>query len=132
MNVFFRYNQMLPLKINLSVRANWYKAPESGLYSWGRYSGWTNVLYWIDVRRAFLQDDRLNVGLTLQTPFHYSRPGWISYTELDNYYGKTFSERFNNFKVYLNVSYRFGSFKASVKKVRSVASDDVVGGNRQE
>ncbi|MCH5232809.1 MAG: outer membrane beta-barrel protein [Muribaculaceae bacterium] len=132
MNVFFAFGQELPWKIDLSLRGNWYKAPGSGLYTWGRYSGWSNVLYWITLRKSFLKENRLSVSLSAMSPFHYKRPGWISYTQLDNFYSRSFTERFYVSNFSITLSYRFGSMNASVRKVRSIASDDIVGGNRQE
>lgn len=127
-NVFFRYAQNLPYDINLSIYSSSWLSPK-GLNSKFRASGWSNVYYGLDLRKSFLKEKRLTVGLGIRNPFHSKNPGYISYNWTNGYHSHSFSQNRYFRSVTLSLSYRFGKMSTSVKKVnKSIQNDDVMGG----
>lgn len=130
-NLFMRVSQQLPWKLYLSVYATLTRTANT-LYTQSTIRGWSNLYYNINLQRSFLKENRLTVSLTLTDPVHYKTPGYTDFTSMENYSQLTEHYRYYRTRFGVSVSYRFGSMRASVKKVRSIASDDVVGGNKQE
>lgn len=127
-NIYGRFAQTLPWDINLSVWGSSYCSPK-GLNSSFRAAGWSNIYYGIDLRKSFLKEKRLSVGIGVNNPVHSKNPGYISKSWADGYHSRTFMalKYYRNFNV--SVSYRFGKMSTSVKKVKGgIQNDDVVGG----
>lgn len=130
-NAFMRISQQLPWKLFLYVQVSSFQsAPD--LYTKGINRSWSGIYYTIQFQRSFLKENRLNVNLGITDPFHYKYPGYTDYTTMKNYSSVTEHYRYYRTYVSVSASYRFGSMKASVKKLRSVENNDMVGGRSRE
>lgn len=130
-NLFARVAQQLPWKLTFQFYATYSRTPNT-LYTKSTIRGWSNIYYNLGLQRSFLPKNNLTVSLVLTDPFHYKTPGYTDYTSMENLYQVTEHYRFYRTQFSVSISYRFGSMRANVKKVRSIASDDVVGDNKQE
>ena len=80
------------------------------------------------LQRSFLKEDRLTVSIHANCPFK-KYGTWSQRTINGNYSGNSFS-RFYNRDYGINISYRFGSLKAQVKKTNTtIQNTDMVGGS---
>lgn len=127
-NVYFRVTQKLPWQLSATGSVN-YWGRSLGLYSIFAPEGTSRLHHSLSLQRSFLKENRLTVRVGVYNPFgpkrtrHYSHMVNVPYTSSSE-------------SVYLNsnivggisVSYRFGSLKAQVKKVKGISNDDVVGG----
>lgn len=121
--------QRLPWKMHLSAYGNyWTQAP--GLYS-RMYGYGLSSLYWgFNLRRSFLKEDRLSVGIVVNNPVRTRHPGYINRSWNDGMTSRSRSYQYNMTTFGVNVSYRFGTLNTSVKKVaKGITNDDVVGGS---
>lgn len=122
---YAQLTQKLPWKLRLTASGGKWGGEASDLYS---HSGhmWFHSL---SLQRSFLKEDRLTVSLRAQNPFGGKYMTFSSYYTGGDYTG------YNQFKsthrmFMLNISYRFGSLKASVKKTATtIDNSDLVGGN---
>lgn len=129
-NVFARVMQQLPWKLNISVYASYWGKSKS-LYSVFTPIGMSKLSHGLSLQRSFLKQNRLNVNLSVSNPFGTSKSKHKSYMINVPYTSQSYSTGTHNRSVRISVSYRFGSLNAQVKKLRSVKSNDVVGGNSQ-
>lgn len=123
---FMQLTQKLPWKLRLTANAGaWGGGPE-GLYTKERGMWW----HGFGLQRSFLKDDRLTVSIHAQNPFGGKYNGWSSryvngdFTGIDKnkWVNRTFG---------INISYRFGSLNASVKKSSTtIDNNDMVGGSK--
>ena len=130
-DVFVRLSQQLPWKLFLYVQAS-SSLSAPGIYTKGKNRSWSSLYYTIQLQRSFLSQNRLTVNVGLTDPFHYKYPGYDDFTYMDNYYRETNHFRYYRTYASLSVSYRFGAMKATVKKLRSVENQDMVGGRSRD
>lgn len=103
-------NYKLPCKVRLSAYGGFY-TPWIDLQSRGSQNGY---YYGIGASRAFLKDDALNISVNAGNflPTHRTN----GYTQSDETVRFTSHNRYSQWNVGLNISYKFGGLKASVKK----------------
>lgn len=122
-NIYANYSQDLPCKFKLSVYGLFYKGGVYSVYSAGSSSSY----YGFGLSRSFLKDDKLSVRLSAERPFsskYYQ--GCTHMVNGDRIGTSSYRVLQRNFSI--NVSYRFGSLNASVKKVnKSISNDDLEG-----
>lgn len=124
---FGQLTQMLPWKLRLGAGGGYWLGGAQGLYSHNKGSAFYNV----SLQRSFLKEDRLTVQLQAQNVFSGKYTTMRSYTTQGDYTGYT-SSKWIGRNVALNVSYRFGSLKARVKKTNTtIENNDLVGGSSQ-
>lgn len=127
--IYGNFTQRLPWKMHLSVYGNYWVSTPS-LYSRMDAYGLSNLFWGLNLRRSFLKEDRLSVGINVSNPIRTRHPGYINKSWNDGMTSRSrsYQYRMTTFGVY--VSYRFGSLNTSVKKVKKgIANDDVVGGS---
>ncbi len=123
--VFSQVTQILPWKLRLGVGGGYWNGGAQGLYGYAKGNGF----YYLSLQRSFLKEDRLTVQLQASNPFSGKYTSMRSYTTQGDYTGWNASKWVAR-SVNLNISYRFGSIKAKVKKAdKSIENDDVVGGS---
>lgn len=123
--VFGQYTQQLPWKLRLGAGGGYWMGGAQGLYSHNNGSAFYNL----SLQRSFLKEDRLTVQLQAQNVFSGKYTTMRSYTTQGDYTGWTSSQWVGR-NVSINVSYRFGSLKARVKKTNTtIENNDVVGGS---
>lgn len=126
--VFLRYGQMLPWKLDFSVNASYFSFGGS-LYSKTENTFSNNFYYTLSLRRQFLKENRLSVGFSLNNPITSAHPTSKSHSINLPYTSQSTSWLLCRRNFSINVSYRFGQLRASVKKVKGITNDDMVGGN---
>ncbi len=124
-NYFAYYNlsQKMPWKINLSVMGNLFYVRALSNYS----KGSCTFSYALSLNRSFLKENRLTVRLSANRPFSPKyRTNTTEYVRgdiLGESWSKSMQRTFS-----INISYRFGTLKARVKKVnKSISNDDLEG-----
>lgn len=122
-NLYANIKQNLPWKLILNANLFYWSNDISDVYD----KGGDIFGYGFNLSRSFLKDDRLTVKLGAQSPFSSKyrtgtfhtiqggRVGFNSFKNLQRAFG-------------INVSFRFGSLKASVKKTnKTISNDDLEG-----
>ena len=122
-NLYANVKQNLPWKLILNANLYYWSNGISDVYD----KGGNLFGYGFNLSRSFLKEDRLTVKLGAQSPFSSKyrtgtfhtiqggRVGFNSYKNLQRAFG-------------INISYRFGSLKASVKKTnKTISNDDLQG-----
>lgn len=112
----------LPWKLNLSLGGNamapskGYKTSSTGYYS-----------YSISLRRSFLKDGKLNVGISVANPHaKYKLSEYSSFDKTFEYTSRYWSKMR---RISINVSWRFGQMKAKIAKVqRGIENTDLKSG----
>ncbi len=127
---YFRVQQTLPAKLNLSV-FTYYEGDRKSLYQVFTPVGMSKIYYGFGLRRSFLKEDRLSVDLNFTNPFGPRHSKYRSYQVNVPYQSVSRSESWNNMTARISISYRFGKLNAQVKKVRGISNNDVVGGNNR-
>lgn len=130
-NMMLRLNQKLPWKIDGTLFV-FYQGTNKSLYSVFEPEGMSRYYHGITFRRSFLKQNRLSASVNLNNPIGNGRSVYRSHMINVPYQSESVSCMSNARSVSIGVSYRFGSLNAQVKKVRSVKSNDVVGGNSQQ
>ncbi|MCQ2288763.1 MAG: TonB-dependent receptor [Muribaculaceae bacterium] len=124
---FAQFTQQLPWKLRLGAGGGFWMGGAQGLYGYNSGSAFYNL----SLQRSFLKEDRLTVQLQAQNVFSGKYTTMRSHTTQGDYTGDTTSKWVGR-NVSLNVSYRFGSLKARVKKTNTtIENNDVVGGSSQ-
>lgn len=126
--VYFRYGQTLPWKLEFSTMMNFFRFG-GGLYSKIDNDFFDTFYYTFNLRRQFLKDNRLSVGLYLTNPITNAHPTSKYHSVNLPYTSYSTSWSTSNRSFSISVSYRFGQLRASVKKVKGISNDDMVGGN---
>lgn len=125
-SMFLRLSQKLPWKLQFNAMcAYWgrgvslYNRPENKI---------RNAFYNLSLQRSFLKDDRLTVNIYARNPFGPSSREYS--TRSINLSSQSYSHTVapHNRSIGIRLSYRFGSLNATVRKVRGITNDDVVGG----
>lgn len=121
--VYWNLSQKLPWKLNLSLNGNLYYSQVSSTYQ----KGTCNVYYTFALSRSFLKENRLSVRLSASAPFSSKyRTRTTEYVHGD-IIGENWSRSMQRIFT-INVSYRFGKLKASVKKTnKTITNDDLEG-----
>ncbi|MCC8039373.1 MAG: outer membrane beta-barrel family protein [Bacteroidales bacterium] len=124
--IWTQVRQKLPWKLTASVSFNTWKSGATSAYS--SLKSYHPYYYSLNLQRSFLKDDRLTVTATAMNPFgpkgEHNRA--YSFNQGRDGYQDSWSSYYQSFQ--LQVSYRFGSLNASVKKTAStIKNEDVVG-----
>ncbi len=132
--VFARYTQRLPWKLNGQLGIFVFGRQPYDVYSYNHVGNFSNCTMWnISLSRNFLKDDRLSVRVEAYNPIGRSTRRFVSETINGDYTGTSTTLHHHLKGVRLNISYRFGSMGASVKKTaRSINNDDMVGGSQRD
>lgn len=122
-NLYANVKQNLPWKLVLNANLYYWSNGISDVYD----KGGDLFGYGFNLSRSFLKEDRLTVKLGAESPFsgkyrsgtfrtiQGGRTGFSSFKNLQRAFG-------------INISYRFGSLKASVKKTnKTISNDDLQG-----
>lgn len=124
--VYGQVTQFLPWKLRVSVGGGYWNGGANGLYGYSRGTGFYNL----SLQRSFLKEDRLTVQLQAQNFLGDKFTTIKSFTTQGDFTGWNASKWIAR-SVGINVSYRFGSLKAKVKKTNTtIENNDMVGGNK--
>lgn len=126
-NLFARVSQKLPWNLDLSCALSYWQR-SVGLYSIFQPDGASKLDHGINLQRSFLKDNRLSVRIYAQNPFGPGKSHYSSYMINVPYLSTSESITSNNRAFGVNISYRFGSLNAQVRKVRRVSNNDMIGG----
>ena len=126
-NFFANVTQFLPWKLQLSGFAGMWGGGITDLY--GRMG--TIFFHGFSLQRSFLKEDRLTVQLQAVVPFSGKYMSVKNYITQGDVTGWTrYEQQARRFGI--NISYRFGSLKTSVKKAdKSIENDDLIGSGKQ-
>ncbi|MBQ9575612.1 MAG: outer membrane beta-barrel protein [Muribaculaceae bacterium] len=126
-NFFANVTQFLPWKLQLSGFAGMWGGGINDLY--GRMG--TVFFYGFSLQRSFLKEDRLTVQLQAVVPFSGKYMSMKNYITQGDVTGWTrYEQQARRFGI--NISYRFGSLSARVKKAdKSIENDDLIGSGKQ-
>jgi hypothetical protein len=126
-NFFANVTQFLPWKLQLSGFAGMWGGGISDLY--GRMG--TVFFHGFSLQRSFLKEDRLTVQLQAVVPFSGKYMSVKSYVTQGDVTGWTrYDQQARRFGI--NISYRFGSLSARVKKAdKTIDNDDLIGSGKQ-
>lgn len=123
--VYSQLTQTLPWNLRLGAGGGFWVGGAQGLYGYSNGTGFYNL----SLQRSFLKEDRLTVKLQASNFLGGKYMSSKSYTTQGDYTGNTVSHWVNR-SIGINVSYRFGSLKARVKKTNTtIENDDLVGGS---
>ncbi|MDE7387302.1 MAG: TonB-dependent receptor family protein [Muribaculaceae bacterium] len=124
-NGYTMIRQQLPWKLSLQLWGSVYTGGLNGVYGYSVFTA-SNINYGIRFMRNFLKEDRLQVNVGVMNPFGPYSAKYISRTMNSGVTGESIVYYQNRCMVGINISYRFGSLNAYVKKTnRSVSNDDV-------
>jgi len=126
-NFFANLTQFLPWKLQLSAFAGMWGGGITDLY--GRMG--TVFFHGFSLQRSFLKEDRLTVQLQAVVPFSGKYMSMKNYVTQGDVTGWTrYEQQARRFGI--NISYRFGSLKSSVKKAsKTIENDDLIGSGKQ-
>ena len=126
-NFFANVTQFLPWKLQLSGFAGMWGGGINDLY--GRMG--TVFFHGFSLQRSFLKEDRLTVQLQAIVPFSGKYMSMKQYMTQGDVTGWTrYEQEARRFGI--NISYRFGSLKSSVKKSsKTIENDDLIGSGKQ-
>jgi hypothetical protein len=126
-NVNVNINQTLPFKINLNATAYYFGGSLNDVYSYSKPTGCKTISYSVGLSRSFLKDDRLTVSFTASDFIGNKTFKYASHTVNGDYTDTTVTAIKRGTALF-NISYRFGSLNASVKKTASsIKNDDLIG-----
>jgi hypothetical protein len=121
--IYINVTQNLPWELILNVNGYYWGGGVSDIYS----NGMEFFQYGFNLSRSFLKENRLTVKLGAQNPFSGKYQTTTQHTvngdRIGWYKAKSLSRAFG-----INISYRFGSLNASVKKTnKTISNDDLQG-----
>lgn len=126
-SIFFRASQMLPWKLRLEGMCFFQPGNLDDVYSYTKNNA-HGLFHGFSLQRSFLKNDALTVKLATRNPFN-SKFEYRNFTNRGPYNGHSFTTMPNMRIFGVELSYRFGSVKASVKKTAStISNDDLQGG----
>lgn len=122
-SIYANIKQNLPWNLILNANINYWDGGVNSIYG----NSGTFFMYGFNLSRSFLKNNRLTVKLGAQNPFSGKyRIGTSHTVQGDRIGSATFTNLGRAFGI--NVSFRFGSLQASVKKVnKSINNDDLEG-----
>lgn len=120
---YTQISQELPWKLKLELAGGRNDRGINGLYGHSK----ATYFYYPTLQRSFLKQDRLTVRAYIFNPIGRKYTEYKSYTTNGDYTSRDVSRSYErNFGI--NVSYRFGSLNASVKKTnKSIENSDLIG-----
>lgn len=126
-DIFFRATQTLPWKLRLEGMLYYGSGGLNDVYSYTSNNA-RGIFHGLSLQRSFLKNDALTVKLHARNPFNSKYEG-RTYTVRGDYTGYT-KFTMPHMRIFgIELSYRFGSVKASVKKVAAgINNDDLEGG----
>ena len=121
---YVQLTQQLPWHLVLTASGGRWGGEADGLYGHSGHAWFHNA----SLQRSFLKEDRLTVRVGAQNPFGGKFMAYNSYTTQGDVTGVQHYEwQARSFMV--NVTWRFGSLKAGVKKTdKTIENSDMVGG----
>lgn len=127
--VYGTVNQELPFKVRAELFAYYTTGWCGNVYGYSKRP-FNTCYYQLQLSRSFLKEDRLTVRAGVSQPIGPRKSVNRSYTVNGDVPGWDIYRSDNICQFSLSVSYRFGSLKASVRKVdRGINNDDMEGGN---
>ena len=121
--LYANVSQNLPWKLILNANINYWNSGINDTYS----SGMEFFHYGFNISRSFLKDNRLTIKLGANNPFSNKYYKITQHTTNGDRIGYNTSFSLNR-AFGINISYRFGSLKASVKKTnKTISNDDLEG-----
>lgn len=127
-SMYCQLRQDLPWKIQGQAFAWYSNGYLNDVYSYSDSPFSTAFYYGLSLSRAFLKQDRLNVRLSVSNPFFPKYDRYRTYTVNGDYKGWNEHISREGCQVAIQISYRFGSLQAQVKKTdHSISNDDLVG-----
>lgn len=122
-NFYSQITQQLPWKLRLELAGGRNDGGISGLYGHSK----ATYFYYPTLQRSFLKEDRLTVRLYAFNPIGRKYQEYKSYTTYGDYTGRDVTRNYSR-SFGINISYRFGSLNASVKKTnKSIDNSDLIG-----
>lgn len=120
---YSQITQQLPWKLKMELSGGRNDSGINGLYGHSK----ATYFYYPTLQRSFLKEDRLTIRLYAYNPIGRKYMEYKSYTTAGDYIGRGVSKTYaRNFG--FNISYRFGSLNASVKKTnKSIDNSDLIG-----
>lgn len=126
-DIFFRATQQLPWKLRIEGMMFYGTGDLQSVYAYGKNNS-RAIFHGFALQRSFLKEDRLTVKLHARNPFN-NKTEWKTITNRGDYSGYSRSIMSNQRIFGIEISYRFGSVRASVKKTaKSISNDDLQGG----
>lgn len=126
-SVYVNISQKLPWKIDASVYCYWYGGSLDDVYSYTTKDGYDSVNLSIMIKRAFLKEDRLTVGLFAGNIFGSNYKNFTTHRVNGDYTGTTVTRSGYGNLLGIQVGYRFGNLRSQVKKINAIRNDDLVG-----
>ncbi len=127
---YSQFTQQLPWKLRLTASVYGVNGFVSDAYSYGEITKGA-LRHSLSLRRSFLKEDRLSVTLTVNNPF-YNKGEYCSYIVNGDYEGLARNKMYNYRNASIQISYRFGSLNAQVKKTaKSIENDDLIGRKKE-
>ena len=121
-------SQRLPWKLSLRGAVYYNEGYMSNVYQYSRPIHGENFDWDISLQRSLLKDDRLSVRVMWNRPFGRMKTAYRTVSVNSDYTGRRDAWYYRQTWVSLNVSYRFGTLNASVKKTaKSIQNDDPKG-----
>lgn len=122
-NMYASADRELVWKIKLTASGGWYRSGPQGVYTEGGRRGW----YALALTRSFLKENRLSVSVQAVNPIGMKYNDWRTRTVRGDYTGWSCGRREAR-SYMIRMSYRFGSFRATVKKTaKTIRNDDLEG-----
>lgn len=127
-NIYFRATQTLPWKLRLEGMLYYGSGGLNDIYSY-QSDGARSIFHGFSLQRSFLKNDALTVKIHARNPFNAKYIG-KTHTDRGGYTGIS-TTTMPSMRIFgIELSYRFGSVRASVKKTAaSINNDDLQGGS---
>jgi len=125
---FLQVSQKLPFKIWIEGMMFVKGKSINGVYGYSTASPINRIYYSIQLRRNFLKEDRLSASINIINPIGPSVRHNTDYIVNGDYHSRSDSFHHQAHCFMVNISYRFGSLNATVKKVsKGIENDDLIG-----
>lgn len=126
-NMFFRATQQLPWKLRLEGMLYYGSGDLTDIYSYSHNDA-HGIFHGFSLQRSFLKADALTVKLHARNPFN-SKMVMHQVRDRGGYVGESVTTMPSMRLFGIELSYRFGSMRASVKKTAAtINNDDMQGG----
>ena len=127
---YSQVTQQLPWKLRFTASLYGVSGYISDAYSYEKNTKGA-LQHSFSLRRSFLKEDRLTVALMANNPF-YGKSEYCSYIVNGDYDGLVRNKFYNYQNASIQISYRFGSLNAQVKKTaKSIENDDLIGRKKE-
>lgn len=124
---FMQVTQQLPWKLSIELMGFYHGTQLNDVYGYSTNSFMSGFHYNLTLRRSFLKQDRLNVSISTMNPIG-PKPRFTSYVVNGDFTSVSNSRMNFTHAFSIDISYRFGSLNAQVKKTaRSIDNDDLMG-----